>query len=173
MLWYLLVQPIPNFRILLGSINRENLVVLARWIFLFWQIQIIVLVERMVCLKRMKESPIGQFFSFMFQSSLLVPVFHIIRKLFSRWNFSFKRSMTFSYAINGDSTCFSGLFIIAPDGILRQITINDLPVGRSVCETLRLVQAFKYVDTHGEVSFYCTGNFKITRIWVYFYIILN
>lgn len=43
-----------------------------------------------------------------------------------------------------------GLFIIDPKGILRQITINDLPVGRSVEETLRLVQAFQFTDKHGE-----------------------
>lgn len=35
-------------------------------------------------------------------------------------------------------------------GILRQITINDLPVGRSVDEVLRLVQAFQFVDKNGE-----------------------
>lgn len=45
---------------------------------------------------------------------------------------------------------FRGLFIIDPNGILRQITINDLPVGRSVEETLRLVQAFQFTDKHGE-----------------------
>ncbi|ENN76406.1 peroxiredoxin-4 [Dendroctonus ponderosae] len=44
-----------------------------------------------------------------------------------------------------------GLFIIDPLGIVRQITMNDLPVGRSVDETLRLVQAFQYTDKHGEV----------------------
>ena len=44
-----------------------------------------------------------------------------------------------------------GLFIIDHKGILRQITMNDLPVGRSVDETLRLVQAFQYTDAHGEV----------------------
>jgi alkyl hydroperoxide reductase subunit AhpC len=33
----------------------------------------------------------------------------------------------------------------------RQITINDLPVGRSVDETLRLVEAFQFTDEHGEV----------------------
>lgn len=38
---------------------------------------------------------------------------------------------------------YSGLFIISPTGVLRQITINDLPVGRSVDETLRLVKAFQ------------------------------
>ena len=44
-----------------------------------------------------------------------------------------------------------GLFIIDGNGILRQITMNDLPVCRSVDETLRLVQAFQYTDKHGEV----------------------
>ena len=39
-----------------------------------------------------------------------------------------------------------GLFIIDGKGIIRQITMNDLPVGRSVDETLRLVQAFQYAD---------------------------
>uniref|UniRef100_A0A3B4CMT1 thioredoxin-dependent peroxiredoxin n=1 Tax=Pygocentrus nattereri TaxID=42514 RepID=A0A3B4CMT1_PYGNA len=43
-----------------------------------------------------------------------------------------------------------GLFIIDNKGTLRQITMNDLPVGRSVDETLRLVQAFQYTDKHGE-----------------------
>ncbi|CDS05373.1 Putative Peroxiredoxin [Lichtheimia ramosa] len=44
-----------------------------------------------------------------------------------------------------------GLFIISPEGVVRQITINDLPVGRSVDEVLRLVEAFKFTDEHGEV----------------------
>nr|CAD7204049.1 unnamed protein product [Timema douglasi] len=50
-----------------------------------------------------------------------------------------------------------GLFIIDDRGILRQITMNDLPVGRSVDETLRLVQAFQYTDKHGEV---CPAGWK-------------
>ncbi|CAH2071736.1 unnamed protein product, partial [Iphiclides podalirius] len=50
-----------------------------------------------------------------------------------------------------------GLFIIDDKGILRQITMNDLPVGRSVDETLRLVQAFQYTDNHGEV---CPAGWK-------------
>ena len=48
-----------------------------------------------------------------------------------------------------------GLFVINPEGVLRQITINDLPVGRSVDEALRLVKAFQFVDKHGEV---CPAN---------------
>lgn len=50
-----------------------------------------------------------------------------------------------------DGIAFRGLFIIDDKGILRQITINDLPVGRSVDEILRLVQAFQFTDEHGEV----------------------
>lgn len=44
-----------------------------------------------------------------------------------------------------------GLFIISDKGVVRHITINDLPVGRSVDEVLRLVQAFQFTDEHGEV----------------------
>jgi len=43
------------------------------------------------------------------------------------------------------------LYIIDKAGTLRQITINDLPVGRNVDEVLRLVQGFQYNDEHGEV----------------------
>uniref|UniRef100_A0A7N6BJ94 thioredoxin-dependent peroxiredoxin n=1 Tax=Anabas testudineus TaxID=64144 RepID=A0A7N6BJ94_ANATE len=50
-----------------------------------------------------------------------------------------------------------GLFVIDDKGILRQITINDLPVGRSVDESLRLVQAFQHTDKHGEV---CPAGWK-------------
>lgn len=49
------------------------------------------------------------------------------------------------------------MFIIDGKGVLRQITMNDLPVGRSVDETLRLVQAFQYTDEHGEV---CPAGWK-------------
>jgi len=44
-----------------------------------------------------------------------------------------------------------GLFVIDGNGILRSMIVNDLPVGRSVDETLRIVQAFQFTDKHGEV----------------------
>ncbi|GIX69391.1 peroxiredoxin 1 [Caerostris darwini] len=52
---------------------------------------------------------------------------------------------------------FRGLFIIDENGRLRQITINDLPVGRSVDETIRLVQALQFTDKNGEV---CPAGWK-------------
>ena len=56
-----------------------------------------------------------------------------------------------------DEIPLRGLFIIDPVGNLRQITVNDLPVGRSVDEILRLIQAFQFVAEHGEV---CPANWK-------------
>lgn len=44
-----------------------------------------------------------------------------------------------------------GLFIIDPNGVVKHMSVNDLPVGRCVEETLRLVKAFQFVETHGEV----------------------
>uniref|UniRef100_A0A9J8BWS6 Peroxiredoxin-1 n=2 Tax=Cyprinus carpio TaxID=7962 RepID=A0A9J8BWS6_CYPCA len=56
-----------------------------------------------------------------------------------------------------EGLAYRGLFVIDDKGILRQITINDLPVGRSVDETLRLVQAFQHTDKYGEV---CPAGWK-------------
>jgi len=50
-----------------------------------------------------------------------------------------------------------GLFLIDPNGIVKHICINDLPVGRSVDEALRVLQAFQFVEKHGEV---CPANWK-------------
>lgn len=49
------------------------------------------------------------------------------------------------------------LYIIDTKGVIRQITINDLPVGRSVPEVLRLIKAFQFADEHGEV---CPANWQ-------------
>ncbi len=38
------------------------------------------------------------------------------------------------------------MFIIDDKGILRQITINDRPVGRSVSEACRLIKEIQHVD---------------------------
>jgi alkyl hydroperoxide reductase subunit AhpC len=50
-----------------------------------------------------------------------------------------------------------GLFLIDKNGIVRHQVVNDLPLGRSVDEALRMVQALQYVEAHGEV---CPANWK-------------
>jgi alkyl hydroperoxide reductase subunit AhpC len=50
-----------------------------------------------------------------------------------------------------------GLFVIDKEGIVRHVTINDLPLGRSVDEVLRLIDALQHFEKHGEV---CPANWK-------------
>ncbi|EPY33650.1 cytosolic tryparedoxin peroxidase, trypanosomatid typical 2-Cys peroxiredoxin [Strigomonas culicis] len=57
-----------------------------------------------------------------------------------------------------DGVSYRGVFIIDPAGNLRQFTVNDMPVGRSVDEVLRLVNAFQFVEKHGEV---CPANWHV------------
>lgn len=56
-----------------------------------------------------------------------------------------------------DGVALRGTFVIDPKGVLRTITIHDLPVGRSVDEAIRQVQAVKFADEHGEV---CPAEWK-------------
>jgi peroxiredoxin (alkyl hydroperoxide reductase subunit C) len=50
---------------------------------------------------------------------------------------------------------YRGLFLIDKEGIVRHQTVNDLPLGRSVDETLRMVDALQFVEENGEV---CPAN---------------
>ncbi|MCX5962709.1 MAG: peroxiredoxin [Cyanobacteria bacterium] len=43
-----------------------------------------------------------------------------------------------------------GLFIIDQDGVIQHSTINNLSFGRSVDETLRVLQAIQHVQTHPD-----------------------
>lgn len=50
-----------------------------------------------------------------------------------------------------------GIFVIDDKGVLQTYTVNNLGVGRSVDEVLRLIQAYQYVAEAGEV---CPANWK-------------
>ncbi len=50
-----------------------------------------------------------------------------------------------------DSVAYRGLFLIDKNGIVRHQVVNDLPLGRSVDETLRMVDALQYFEANGEV----------------------
>lgn len=68
------------------------------------------------------------------------------------------RRMADDYGVlTEDGVALRGLFIVDPDGIVQHATINNLGVGRSVDETLRVLQAFQFVRTNGEV---CPANWK-------------
>jgi len=56
------------------------------------------------------------------------------------------------------SVALRGLFLIDTKGIIRHAVINDLPLGRSVNEALRMVDALQFVETHGDQV--CPANWQ-------------
>jgi alkyl hydroperoxide reductase subunit AhpC len=68
------------------------------------------------------------------------------------------KSIARSYDVLFDeSIALRGLFLIDKQGIVRHQVVNDLPLGRSVDEALRMVQALQYFEKNGEV---CPANWK-------------
>ncbi|MFH1922885.1 MAG: peroxiredoxin [Planctomycetota bacterium] len=50
-----------------------------------------------------------------------------------------------------------GLFLIDKEGVVRHALVNDLPLGRNVDEALRVLDALRYTEEHGEV---CPANWR-------------
>ncbi len=68
------------------------------------------------------------------------------------------KSMSVDYGVLCEGgVALRGLFIVDPDGVVQHATINNLGVGRSVDETLRVLRAFQFVAEHGEV---CPANWQ-------------
>ena len=55
------------------------------------------------------------------------------------------------------SVSYRGLFLIDRDGVLRHMLVNDMPIGRSVDEAIRVLDAVQYTEKHGEV---CPANWR-------------
>jgi peroxiredoxin (alkyl hydroperoxide reductase subunit C) len=56
---------------------------------------------------------------------------------------------------NGKAQAYRGLFLIDKEGIVKHQLVNDMPLGRSVDEALRMVDALQYFEENGEV---CPAN---------------
>lgn len=52
---------------------------------------------------------------------------------------------------------FRGLFLIDKNGIVQHALVNNLPLGRNVNEALRMVDALRHHEEHGEV---CPANWQ-------------
>lgn len=69
------------------------------------------------------------------------------------------KSIAESYGILFNSAvALRGLFLIDTKGIIRHAVINDLPLGRSVDEAIRMVTALQFVETHGDQV--CPANWQ-------------
>ncbi|KAK7537090.1 thioredoxin-like protein [Phyllosticta citribraziliensis] len=80
---------------------------------------------------------------------------HINIPLISDKNHSLSKD--YGVLLESEGVALRGLFLIDPKGVVRQITVNDLPVGRSVDESIRLVDAFQFTEKYGEV---CPANWN-------------
>ncbi|TPX71718.1 peroxiredoxin [Spizellomyces sp. 'palustris'] len=69
------------------------------------------------------------------------------------------KSISRDYGVLLEESGFAlrGTFIIDPNGVVRQLSINDAPIGRSVEETLRLLEGLQFADEHGQV---CPAGWK-------------
>ena len=66
-------------------------------------------------------------------------------------------SRSFHVLKEEEGIAYRGLFLIDKEGIVRHQIVNDFPLGRSVDEALRMVDALIFHEDHGEV---CPANWK-------------
>lgn len=66
-------------------------------------------------------------------------------------------SRAYGVLLDDAGVALRGLFLIDKNGVVRHMLVNDLPLGRSVEEALRVVDALAHFEKHGEV---CPANWK-------------
>lgn len=70
------------------------------------------------------------------------------------------KAMASNYGVlnEKEGIAYRGLFLIDKEGIVRHQVVNDLPLGRSVDDALRILDAWNFFQTHGEV---CPANWNV------------
>ncbi len=68
-----------------------------------------------------------------------------------------KISLSYGVLLEEMGVSLRGLFLIDREGIIRHALVNDLPLGRSVDEALRILDALRFHEEHGDV---CPANWK-------------
>ena len=69
------------------------------------------------------------------------------------WDYDEQSNMVFY----GNPIAYRGTFFIDKQGIIRHMTVNDLPLGRNVDEALRTIDMWHHVEQFGEV---CPANWQ-------------
>jgi peroxiredoxin (alkyl hydroperoxide reductase subunit C) len=64
-------------------------------------------------------------------------------------------SAEYDVLVEGAGVAYRGLFLLDKNFIIRHQVVNDLPLGRSVDEILRIIDALQHHEEHGEV---CPAN---------------
>lgn len=69
-----------------------------------------------------------------------------------------KKEIATAYdCLASDGTAFRGLYLIDTKGVVRHALVNDHPLGRSIDEAVRIVDALAHHEKHGEV---CPADWK-------------
>jgi len=66
-------------------------------------------------------------------------------------------SKAYDVLFEGLGAAYRGLFLIDKNGVVQHQVVNNLPLGRSVGEALRMVDALQFTEEHGEV---CPADWK-------------
>ena len=66
-------------------------------------------------------------------------------------------SKSYGVLLKDAGIALRGLFLIDKEGVVRHALVNDLPLGRSVDEAIRMLDALQFTEEHGEV---CPANWK-------------
>ncbi|HIG29130.1 MAG TPA: peroxiredoxin [Verrucomicrobiales bacterium] len=59
--------------------------------------------------------------------------------------------------VAGELVAYRGLFLIDREGIVQHQLVNNMPLGRSIKEALRMVDTLQHFEKHGEV---CPANWE-------------
>ncbi len=54
-------------------------------------------------------------------------------------------------SFKGAPIAYRGLFLIDKEGVVRHQVVNDLPLGRSIDEAIRMIDALQYYEENGDV----------------------
>ncbi len=66
-------------------------------------------------------------------------------------------SRDYGVLLDDKGIALRGLFLLDKEGVVRHMVVNDLPLGRSVDEAIRMVDALQHFEEHGEV---CPANWR-------------
>jgi len=71
----------------------------------------------------------------------------------------FNKTIARAYDVLDEASgaAYRGLFLIDKKGVVRHQVVNDMPLGRSVDEALRIIDALQFNETNGEV---CPANWR-------------
>jgi peroxiredoxin (alkyl hydroperoxide reductase subunit C) len=69
-------------------------------------------------------------------------------------------SRDYGVLCESEGIAYRGLFLIDKTGVVRHQVVNDLPLGRSVEEALRMIDALLFFEKHGDV---CPANWQVGK----------